>query len=138
MKAPLPAAEPERLEALASYDILDTPREPAFDDLTRIAAYVCGTPMAVISLIDDERQWFKSAVGMDGASETPRGAELSSLAVEPLDGLFELAGPPEPVGEARYSHELFDLVVRFQQHDAATEQRYGHIVGNENPDGDAV
>ena len=75
---------------------------------------------------------------MDGASETPRGAELSSLPVEPLDGLFELAGPPEPVGEARYSHELFDLVVRFQQHDAATEQRDGYIVRNENPDGEAV
>jgi len=53
MKAPLPATEPERLEALARYDIIDTLREPAFDDLTRIASYVCGTRIAVISLIDD-------------------------------------------------------------------------------------
>ena len=45
MKAPIPATEPERLEALASYDILDTPREPEFDDLTRIASYVRRTSL---------------------------------------------------------------------------------------------
>lgn len=54
----------KRLEALHSYGILDTPPEAAFDDLTRLAAQICGTPFALVSLIDEARQWFKSRVGM--------------------------------------------------------------------------
>lgn len=62
--------EVERLQALRSYGILDTAVEPAFEDITRIASYVCQTPISVISLVDQDRQWFKSAVGL-GARETP-------------------------------------------------------------------
>jgi len=63
--------EPERLEALRAYQILDTNPEKAFDELAQLAAFICGTPMAMISLIDGERQWWKARVGMEN-TETPR------------------------------------------------------------------
>lgn len=64
-------AEADRLEALYSYQILDTPNEPAFDDLNKLAAFICGTPIAMISLIDTERQWFKARLGVS-IPEMPR------------------------------------------------------------------
>ncbi|MBL8474562.1 MAG: PAS domain S-box protein [Methyloversatilis sp.] len=69
--APLPSTETQRLAALHGTSLLDTPAEPSFDDLTRLASQICGTPMAVISLVDQDRQWFKSRVGVE-ATETPR------------------------------------------------------------------
>ena len=71
MKAPVPATEQARLEALDRYEILDTVAEPAYDDITRIASHIAQTPIALISLVDGERQWFKSTVGLPVA-ETPR------------------------------------------------------------------
>lgn len=65
-----PWTEAERLASLRSYDILDTGREAAFDDLTALAARLCDAPIALISLVDADRQWFKSEIGL-GASETP-------------------------------------------------------------------
>lgn len=56
--------EESRLKALRSYDVLDTPPERAFDRITELAAIVCGTPIALVSLIDENRQWFKSSVGL--------------------------------------------------------------------------
>ena len=61
--APLPANETARLEALRQRAILDTPPEAAFDDLTTLAAHICEAPMAMITLVDEDRQWFKSCVG---------------------------------------------------------------------------
>jgi PAS domain S-box-containing protein len=67
----VPPDEPVRLEALKRYDVLDTLPEPVFDDLTRMAAHICGMPVALIALVDERRAWFKSKVGVEQA-ETPR------------------------------------------------------------------
>lgn len=72
--------EAGRLAALDIYEILDTPAEPGFDDIVRIASQICGTPMALISLVDDRRQWFKAAVGID-AAETPREIAFCAHAI---------------------------------------------------------
>ncbi|MGB2924246.1 MAG: adenylate/guanylate cyclase domain-containing protein [Limnothrix sp.] len=69
--APLPHNEEKRLQALEEFEILDSPAEDEFDDLAALAAHICGTPVALISLVDRHRQWFKSKIGID-APETPR------------------------------------------------------------------
>ena len=61
---PLPEDEAERLRELDRYGILDTEPEDTFDDLTRLAAFTCGAPIALVSLIDAGRQWFKSRHGL--------------------------------------------------------------------------
>jgi PAS domain S-box-containing protein len=68
---PLPENEVARLEALTGYEILDTPEEAEFDDITRLAACICQTPIALIGLVDLDRQWFKSKFGLE-VSQIPR------------------------------------------------------------------
>lgn len=70
-KYPVPFQEQERIEELKSLNILDSEPDPEFDRFTRLAAYVLDAPVSVVSLIDEDRQWFKSCFGFD-ASETPR------------------------------------------------------------------
>jgi hypothetical protein len=67
----IPTDEPERLRALAEYHLLDTPSEASFDALTRLAAHLVDAPVALITLVDAERQWFKSRHGL-AARETAR------------------------------------------------------------------
>src|SRR5205085_4956040 len=69
----VPANEPARLDALRRYDVLDTLPEAVFDDLTKMAAHICGMPVAVIALVDEKRLWFKSRIGVPLA-EVPREA----------------------------------------------------------------
>jgi signal transduction histidine kinase len=72
--------ESGRIAALHAYGILDTPIEAAFEDITRIAAHVCGAPIAVVNLIDENRQWFKSEIGL-GVRETPLDTSICAHAI---------------------------------------------------------
>jgi PAS domain S-box-containing protein len=91
--APLPPNERDRLETLGRYAILDTLPEQQFDDLTFLAAQICGTSISLISLVDRDRQWFKSHFGLE-VEQTPR--ELSFCAHAILsDGVMEVPNATE-------------------------------------------
>jgi PAS domain S-box-containing protein len=101
-----PPDEPERLRVLKSYQILDTPPEEGFDALVRLATWICGAPIGLVSLVDEHRQWFKARVGL-ALQEIPRDHAFSTHALgskEPLvvrdaltDGRF--AASPLVTGE---------------------------------------
>ena len=78
--APLPSNEQERLAALRKYDILDTEPEAAFEAMVHLASYICQTPIAAISLVDEQRQWFKAIAGLD-ARETSRNVAFCAHAI---------------------------------------------------------
>jgi len=91
------ANEAARLKALHAYHILDTDPEQAFDDLTLLASQVCGTPIALITLVDEKRQWFKSKIGID-VDETARNISFCSHAIE-QPGLFVV---PDTLSDGRF------------------------------------
>lgn len=84
----LPPDEDRRLARLAALAVMDSEPEPLFDHLTALAAQICGTPVALLGLLDAKRQWFKSAVGF-GRSETPRAQTFCAHTLL-ADGLFEV------------------------------------------------
>jgi diguanylate cyclase len=97
IKPPLPANEPERLAALRNYEILDTPPEESFDDLALLAAHICGTPSASVSLVDEARQWFKASVGVE-ARETGRDVAFCAHGILQPDLLIV----PDATQDARF------------------------------------
>lgn len=80
MGPPKPANEAQRLRTLKLYRILDTAAEQTFDDLTRLATTICDTPIGLVSLVDENRQWFKARVGLS-AAETSRDVAFCAYAL---------------------------------------------------------
>jgi PAS domain S-box-containing protein len=96
--APLPQNEGERLDALRRYEILDTEPEQKFDDLTLLASHICQAPIALISLVDAERQWFKSKIGLT-TSQTSRSISFCGHAILEDDVMVV----PDAAADARFA-----------------------------------
>jgi two-component system NtrC family sensor kinase len=84
MTAVAPSKEAARVAALNRYAILDSEPEQSFDDLVTLAAHICQTPMAMLSLVDDHRQWFKSKYGVE-IKETPKEVSVCAHAIQQGD-----------------------------------------------------
>ena len=103
--APIPSNERQRLEALARYNILDTLPEAEYDDLTALAASICGAPISLVSFVDADRQWFKSHIGVD-SPHTPQTARADSFCAHTLEceGVFEV---PDAAQDAHFQDNIF-------------------------------
>ena len=99
MSAPMLPEEARRVAALRELGVLDTLPEAAFDTITATAAQLCGVPIALISLVDAQRQWFKSNFGLSGTAETPRDIAFCDHAIRG-DALFEV---PDATRDPRFA-----------------------------------
>ena len=90
MEAPLPANETQRLKVLRSLDLLDTEAESEFDELTTLAAQICNVPVALVSLVDENRQWFKSKVGLE-VDETGREVAFCAHSILKPNEIMEIS-----------------------------------------------
>jgi len=97
--APIGADEADRLAALHRYRILDTAPEAEFNDFTEVAAQICGTPIALVSLVDADRQWFKSRIGLE-IEEAARDTSFCGHAIYHEGGVFEV---PDTLLDARFA-----------------------------------
>ena len=112
MNVPALLEESRRLAALRDLGVLDTSPEAAFDTITRTAAQLCGVPIALITLVDAQRQWFKSNFGLPGTAETSREVAFCDHAIRG-DALFEV---PDATRDPRFAdnpHVTGDPDVRF-------------------------
>ncbi len=103
MEVPLPLNEAQRLNALRDYQIVDTLPEQDFDDLTFLASQLCGTPIALLSFIEENRQWMKSHRGMD-ATELPRQLSFCNYTIASDEALFVV---PDLTQDARFADHPF-------------------------------
>ena len=118
--------EARRLEALERYKILDTAPQEEFEDIVALAAQICGMPMALISLVDDKRQWFKARIGLD-ATETPREVAFCAHAIQAHDVMVV----NDATQDARFADNPLvtgDLHLRFYA-GAPLETADGHALG---------
>jgi len=109
--APAPATDAARIAALQKYAILDTEPEQAFEDLTLLASYICKTPIAAISLVDEDRQWFKSRIGLQ-VPQTPRDIAFCAVAIQHS----EVMVVPDTIEDERFRNNplvLSDPYIRF-------------------------
>src|SRR3954453_18201687 len=97
---PTPSNEADRLRALHDCRVLDTAPEPAFDDLIALAARICATPVALVSLVDRDRQWFKARQGF-AAAETPREISFCGHAINQPETLMLV---PDTAIDARFAN----------------------------------
>ena len=126
LQAPLPANEADRLAALHDFQILDTPPDDAFDRITRIASRILKMPIAIVSLVDKERQWFKSHLGVD-TQETPREVAFCAHAICEQDVMVI----QDAVEDQRFSDNPLvteDPKIRFYA-GAPLQDNAGHILG---------
>ncbi|OYU00001.1 MAG: GGDEF domain-containing protein [Burkholderiales bacterium PBB1] len=99
LAAPWPANEAERIAALQEFKLLGSSAEQSYDDMTMLAAMICNTPIALMSLVDTNRQWFKSRVGLD-AAETPRELAFCAHAILSPDQLLIV---PDATQDSRFA-----------------------------------